>query len=303
MKKLCFLLVLLMLFTPLMYSCDKNSDESASELLNLTSDIDDFYSSKQLVCWQDIAAVYLAKYKISDYKYANALEKTETLVDKTGYVISVSLLNRQGNDISAYNIDDYKSEIKTAVESGYAKLTVKELAMCFFAMKASNSDYDYQAAAKNLEGLQKDDGGFPVSYDYTYSDAESSAYALSVIMLSRRFISDNCYDSVLVYLGNAIKDDNTLSDIENKKSAFTTALTLNSLISANVPLDGEMSTALTTAINTNFKIGNGSSLDGYKRYADDQSINREVTGEVLFCFATTSYGNLWTNLVKLDNAE
>lgn len=303
MKKICFMLSILLLFAPLLVSCDDDATVSDVELLNLTTNFDTYYSTKHLVCWQDIAAVYAAKYTINKYTYSYALEDTETLIDKAGYVISTSLLKRQGNDISAYQTESFITEIKTYVESGYAALTVKELALCFFAMTASDTEYSYEAAAKHLETLQNDDGGFPVSDDYTYSDVESSAYALNIIMLSRRYITDTCYDDLVVYIRDKINDDNTLSDIENKKSAFTTALTLNSFISAKIPMDGEVSTALTTAINTNFKLENNSILSGYKKYADDTDINREVTGEVLFCFSATAYGNLWTNLVQEDNAE
>lgn len=292
-----------MLFSSQLYACKEASDTSEVELLNLTEGFDDYYKTQNLVCWQDIAAVYSSKYTLNSYNYNNALANTETITDKAGYVISVSLLKRQGNDLSVYNIDAFITELKTAIESNYAILTLKELAMCIFAMTASDTDCSYESAAKKLEALQNEDGGFPVSSEYTYSDVESSAYALSVIMLSRIYISDVCYNNVLRYLGNRINEDNTLSDIENKKCAFTTALTLNSLISANVAMNGEIATALTKAINTDFKVENNSFLLGFKKYTEDTDVNREVTGEVFFCFAATSYGNLWINLAQEDNAE
>ncbi|MDD4164884.1 MAG: hypothetical protein PHD66_06715 [Eubacteriales bacterium] len=303
MKKICLFLSLLVLLLPFTHACENKADESGTEMLNLTSGFDEFYKARHLVCWQDVAAVYSAKLKISDYEYTYSLEKTETLTDRAGYVISVSLIARQGNDVSAYDTDNYIDEIKTALDNGYAALTVKEMALCFFALTAAETDFDYEKAAKHLETLQEENGGFPVSADYANPDAESSAYALNVIMLSRRYISDNCYNGVLRYLGNKINDDNTLSDIDNKKSAFTTALTLNSLISASIPLDGEISTSLTTAINSGFKVEENPSLTGYKRYKDDTAIDRTVTGEVMLCFAATSYGNLWINFITQDNSD
>ncbi|HAN21716.1 MAG: hypothetical protein A2Y15_02180 [Clostridiales bacterium GWF2_36_10] len=303
MKMLCLLLAILLITVQFFSACGDDTDESKSELLNLTSDFDEYFSSNKLVCWQDVAAAYLSKLQVGNYNFLTILEKKETLEDRAGYVITVALLGRQCNNVIANSLEDYKIEIKAVIETDYENKTVKEIALCFFAMTALNIDFNYEAAAKYIETLQNDDGGFPVSSEYTSSDVESSAYALNIITLARRYFSDNCYDSAVIYLSEKINNNNTLSDIEGKESAVATALTLNTLISAKLPLDGEVSTALTTAINTNFKSESNSELIGYKRYADEVSINREVTGEVFLCFAATAYGNLWTKLFTENNAD
>lgn len=305
MKKICFLLSIILMVTPLLFACEDDSDENnpKTEMTNLTSGFDEYYTNNQLSCWQDVAAIYSAKLDINKYNYASALEKAETLSDKAGYVISVSLLSKQENDVSTYKVDDFKLEIIKVIESEYKDKTVKELALCFFAMTASKTECNFEEATKYLESLQNKNGGFPISSGYAISDVESSAYALNIITLSRRYISDNCYDSVVVYLGQSINNNNTLSDIDGKQSAASTALALNSLISANIPLNGEVSTALTTAINKNFKSESGSALIGYKKYADDTNVNKEVTAEVHLCFAATTYGNLWVNLFSENNAD
>ncbi len=301
MKRTAFFIAIIFFLIPFFAACEGKNDENG-ELFDPTAKFDEFYTARQIVCWQDAAAVFLSKRTLSDYKYENALEQPETLEEKCGYLITVSLLARQGVDIKKSSPEQYIEEIKTAAESSFDQLTVKELALCFFALTAADAEFDYRAAAEYLESMQNNDGGFPYSTDYNISDAESSAYALQIISLSRRYITDDCHDGVLVYLGNAINEDNTLSDIESKKSAFTTALTLNALISAALPLNGEVSTALTSAINRDFLVTSGDALSGYKRYKTDTYIDREVTGEVMLCLAATAYGNLWTSLRDDKNA-
>jgi hypothetical protein len=296
LKKLCYLLIFILIFTTFLSSCGKSKEESGVAVTDRTAAFNDFYSSHSLVCWQDVAAVYLAKKNIADYKYSEALQKSDSYEDKAGIVISVSLLSKLKIDVSSYKIDVYVSGIKKSLENNYESLTMKQLAFGFFAMTASGTDFNCEAATKYIQSKQNSDGGFPMSKDIKISDAESSAYALNIITLNRKFFSDDCYNKAVTYLGKAINDDNTITDANNKRSSPATALTLNSLISANLPLDGEISTALTTAIDTNFKMITGSVLDGYKKYADDKSINREATGEVMLCFASTAYGNLWNNL-------
>lgn len=302
MRKLSFILAMFLFITPLLFACAGKKDDNSNGVIDLTEGFDEYYKARQLVCWQDIAAVYLARKTLSDYEYANALEVPKTLTEKAGFIISVSLLSRQKNDVSNYIIDDYIAEIKLSVEDGFETLTVKEMALCFFALTAARTEYNYKNAAEHLERSQNIDGGFPFSADYTYSDVESSAYALNIITLSKRYITDNCLDNTLEYLAAAINDDNTLSDMENKKSSVATALTLSSLISANLPLTGEVSTALTAAINSKFKESDGNRLIGYRRYIGDDKLKREVTGEVMLCFATTAYGNLWVSLFEEKNA-
>lgn len=305
MKKLCFFLATTLLFCSLICSCEKDSEDTDAEIVDRTSVFNDYYSEYNINCWQDIAAIYSAKKDLKDYDYKPLLDnfsKAKTIEDKAGMVISVFLLERQENDMNDYKTDAYKNEIKNAVEKDYESLTVKQLAICFFAMTASHTDFNNEAAAKHLEKRQNKDGGFALSKENTYSDVESSAYALNIITLSKRYISNECYDNVILYLGNSISEKNTLLDKNQKESAAATALTLNSLISAKLPLDGEVSTSLTTAIDTNFKVTYGNALRGYKRYSDDAGISREVTGEVFLCFAATAYGNLWINLFKENNA-
>lgn len=296
MKKMYFFLVILLTLTLLLTACDSENDDTENKTQKRITAIDEYYKRNGLVCWQDIAAVYLAEKDIIDYDYKEALTEPESLSDKAGYVISISLLERQGNNISGYKMDKYIPEVKEAIEKNYKKSTVKELALCFYAMVASDTDFDNTATTEYLEELQNDDGGFPASNEYVISDTESSAYALNIIMLSRDNISDNCYDSVLVFLANSITDINVIKDIEGKDSSLATSLTLNSLIAANIPINGEISTALTEAIDTNFRYERNSIFYGYKKYPEDTDIDREATGEVMLCFASTAYGNIWKDL-------
>lgn len=300
LRKISFLLVLIMLLTATLSSCGEDTEETESGVTagdRLTAAAA-FYAENGLVNWQDIAAVYLMKKNIADFQYADALQKTESYEDKCGMVIAISLLMRQKVDVSAYNIDGFVALIKNNIENNYESMTIKQIALSVYALVASNTDYDFKAAAENIQSRQNSDGGFPASKDIKISDTESSAYVLNVIMLNRDLFPDECYNKVVTYLGRVINDDNTITDINGKKSAKATALVLNSLISAKLPLDGEVSTSMTAAIDAYFKLAGG----GYKKYFDDKNIDREANGEVMLCFAATGYGNIWTNIQKENDS-
>ena len=302
MRKFSFLIIFVMLFTAILSSCAKDTSEdtesgfaTAAERLEA---VEKFYAENGLVNWQDIAAVYLMQNNIADFQYAEALEKNESYEDKCGMVIAISLLIKQKVDVSSYNIDGYVTMIKNNVESNYESMTIKQIALSVYALVASDTDYDFEAAAENILSRQNKDGGFPASKDIKISDTESSAYVLNVIMLNRELFPDECYNKVVTYLGTVISVDNTISDINGKKSARATALVLNALISARLPLDGQVSTSMSAAMDLFFRLPNG----GYKKYLDDKNIDRETNGEVMLCLAATGYGNLWTKL-QSENAK
>jgi hypothetical protein len=302
MRKFSFLLVLLIIVTSILSSCKDDKDEVGTVISDRATAVIDFYSENKLVNWQDVAAVYLLKKNITDFNYTDALQKIDSYEDKCGVLIAASLLLKQKADVSSYNIDGYVSLIKNYVENNYDSMTTKQLALSVYALVASNTEFDFKAAADYIQSRQNKDGGFPSSKDMAISDTESSAYVLNIITLNRKLFTEQCFDRVVTYLGNVINNDNTLTDLNGKKSAMATALVLNSLISANLPLDGEVSTSLTTAIDTFFKLTDSDKLAGYKKYVDDKSINREANGEVMLCFAATAYGNIWTNIKNDDNS-
>lgn len=301
MRKLSFTLILFILLTSILTSCG-GDDNKGSESFNTSDKITaviDFYSNNNLVNWQDIAAVYLLQKNISDFNYTDALQKTETYEDKCGIVISISLLLRQKVDVSSYNIDGFVELIKNNIEKNYDSMTIKQLALSVYAMVASNTDYDFEEAAENIQNRQNNDGGFPSSKDIKISDAESSAYALNIITLNKKYFNKECFDRVVTYLDKVMNDDYTVIDLNGRKSATAAALVLNSLISAGLQPDGEMSKGITSAINANFKLSDG----GYKRYIDDKSINRDANGEVMLSFAATGYGNLWSSIQLFDSSN
>jgi len=290
-----------MLLTAILSSCGEDTEETESGTATTgdrLTDAANFYAENGLVTWQDIAAVYLMQKNIADFQYNDVLQKNESYEDKCGMVIAISLLIKQKVDVSSYNIDGYVTMIKNNVESNYESMTIKQIALSVYALVASDTDYDFEAAAENILSRQNKDGGFPASKDIKISDTESSAYVLNVIMLNRELFPDECYNKVVTYLGTVISVDNTISDINGKKSARATALVLNALISARLPLDGQVSTSMSAAMDLFFRLPNG----GYKKYLDDKNIDRETNGEVMLCLAATGYGNLWTKL-QSENAK
>ncbi len=299
MRKVSFALILFIILTSFLTSCgeDKKAESGSVTAGDRISAVSDFYSKNNLANWQDLAAVYLLKKNIADFNYADALLKTESYEDKCGMVISVSLLLRQKIDVSSYNIDGFVELIKNNIEKNYESMTIKQLALSVYAMVASKTDYDFEAAAASIYGRQNTDGGFPSSKDIKISDTESSAYALNIITLNKKYFTKECFEKVVTYLGNVINDDNTITDINGKKSATATSLVLNALISADLTPDGDMATNIAKAIDTNFKLSGG----GYKKYVDDKSIDREANGEVMLCFAATGYGNIWSSIELFDS--
>ena len=108
-----------------------------------------------------------------------------------------------------------------------------------------------------------------------------------VFVMLRSSVTDLNYDNALMYLAVNIGDDNTINDVQGKSSCSATAVTLTALLSSGIPTDGEVSTALLTAID-GFRSG--------RRYSDrkGEAVSRRTDADVLLCASSAMYGNPFT---------
>ncbi len=250
---------------------------------------------------------------ISDYRVISAMVNAgETLVGYTyspetpdgstesdgEYLLSLYFAQKGGIDTSKYEVTEYLSETAERISSPDS-LSAYEIFLCTAVLKLYDEDFDRQAVVESLEKRQDEiTGGFydyiPAGGEKVACGAEASAYAYMTYVMLRSCANDFNVDNALIYLGNSITNDNTVCDMAGKSSCHSTAIVLTALLSSGIPTDGEISTALFTAIN-GFKVGGR-----YSNYKND-SVSKDVDAAVLLCASTAMHGNPYTKIEGDDN--
>lgn len=264
------------------------------------------------VVFEELCAKYTGG-DISDYRVISALVNAgETLVGYTyspetpdgrtesdgEYLLSLYFAKKGGIDTSNYETAKYLSKTAERISSP-DDLSAYEIFLCTAVLKLYGEGFDSKAVVRSLEKRQDEiRGGF---YDYIPKggekidcNADASAYAYMTYVMLRSDANDFNIDNALIYLGNTITDDNTICDAAGKSSCLTTATVLTALLSSGIPTDGEISTALFTAIN-GFAVGGR-----YTEYKNG-SVSKNVDAAVLLCASTAIHGNPYTKIEGDDN--
>ncbi|MEG2117672.1 MAG: hypothetical protein RRY76_00555, partial [Clostridia bacterium] len=119
-------------------------------------------------------------------------------------------------------------------------------------------------------------------------DIITTAYAYMALKKMSEFANIDVLDSTLVFMGDKINDNNTVSDSDSKQSSIATAITLTALLSSGISLRGEISTSLLTACDK-FAIMKGDTLLGYCEY-EKKEVSADAAADVFFCAVSALYG-------------
>ncbi len=226
----------------------------------------------------------------SEYRFDISL-KDDSNVGCGEYLLALHFAKKLGLGVSDKSTDEALSKLESAL-SDCDLLPAYELFLCAAALKAYGRSFDGKAVVASLEKRQSEvSGGF---YDYVPEgsgvqscEVEASAYAYMTYVILRSNVNDLNLDNALMFLGNSIEDDNTLSDISGKSSCSVTALALAAMLASGIPGDGEISTALLTAIN-GFRANNH-----YNNYKNSKTVNY-ADEYVFLCASSALFGNPFT---------
>ena len=281
-KAICFILVTVLLFA----ACsDKDKEKHIST--KIYEGLAASYATSDISDYRVIAALYNAGASLSERVYAP--EAPDGRTERHGeYLISLYYAREGGIDVSGYDAAPSVKE-RIAKPDG---LSVYEIFVCVTALRLYGEEFDGGAVTKSLESRQNGvSGGM---YEYVSSgdeemsaDTVTTAYGFMVFVMLRSSVTDLNYDNALMYLAVNIGDDNTINDVQGKSSCSATAVTLTALLSSGIPTDGEVSTALLTAID-GFRSG--------RRYSDrkGEAVSRRTDADVLLCASSAMYGNPFT---------
>ena len=276
MKKFTALVTALMLLL-----CGCAADEPESVLID-TGLLAAYYKTVTVTDWRVVSALWLSGEDIADYNVA--LTAGNSAYGKACYTLAAAVTELLFTD-GTYSCDVYTEDLIFALKNPSG--SASEIATILLALYAVGSDYDPTAALDYLKTLQLKDGGFGADEYASKSDAEASAAALEAITAYRvEYGDDESRDRLLVYLADSINDDNTIDGRDGEPSASATAAVLTALIYAGIPNDGEISTALRTALN-------GFSVGGTFSEIRNGSFDRNATAEVYFCAATAIRGSIF----------
>ena len=282
-KAICFILVTVLLFA----ACsDKEKHISTKIYEGLAAS----YATSDISDYRVIAALYNAGAPLSERVYAP--EAPDGRTERHGeYLISLYYAREGGIDVSGYDAAPSLEAVKERIAKPDG-LSVYEIFVCVTALRLYGEEFDGGAVTKSLESRQNGvSGGM---YEYVSSgdeemsaDTVTTAYGFMVFVMLRSSVTDLNYDNALMYLAVNIGDDNTINDVQGKSSCSATAVTLTALLSSGIPTDGEVSTALLTAID-GFRSG--------RRYSDrkGEAVSRRTDADVLLCASSAMYGNPFT---------
>lgn len=296
-KTICVILILTVLFS--LFSCTPEETEKTDIRLDMYKELFDYYNGRQLQSYLEAASLCTASFDFANCVWDGLLASPEDNAKEISeYLISYYFLDKAGCDVSGYTRDVWIEKLQTYV-SQINSISTSDLAKASIALDLMNADYDRALVCNSfLERQHSVEGAF---FDYPQTGTESaptsisaSAEVLTAYMSLRNYVStteyeDCIHDNTLVCLGNAIGNDNTVADDTLKPTSFMTARVLSALIAAEIPLDGEISTALLKAMR-NFSKKSGDALAGYCRYLNSE-IDDTVLPDVLFCVVCTLYGN------------
>ncbi|MGM9657855.1 MAG: hypothetical protein ACI3W9_02565 [Eubacteriales bacterium] len=276
MKKFTALVTALMLLL-----CGCAGDEPESVLID-TGLLAAYYKTVTVTDWRVVSALWLSGEDIADYNVA--LTAGNSAYGKACYTLAAAVTELLFTD-STYSCDVYTEDLIFALKNPSG--SASEIATILLALYAVGSDYDPTAALDCLKTLQLKDGGFGADEYASRSDAKASATVLEAITAYRvKYGDDESRDRLLVYLADSINDDNTIDGSDGVPSASATAAVLTALIYAGIPNDGEISTALRTALN-------GFSVGGTFAEIRNGSFDRNATAEVYFCAAAAMRGSIF----------
>ncbi|GEM_PF-6684632 len=268
---ICFLLVALLLA-----SCTQKA-------VPTTVSAADYYADNGISSWLDAASVWMT----------NSADNSSFIYNNKSGTTPESVL------FNVFSNRDVESEqtdlLKSALEQSPEKLTTEEMALYAYALKAAKVDYDAAAAVAELESRQQSDGGFGLGHDYAVSEPTPSSYALDLVMLWRDKVSDNCYDSVLIYFYNNMTDNNAWEDEDGKESCSLTCRVLMGFIHAGIRYDGDDAKAILNSVNTLFGVkASDNTIKAYKEYADDTVTSKQASSYALLANTVASMGDLWS---------
>lgn len=243
-----------------------------------------YYSDERITDWRVIAGLYLENQDISGYTVA--LYSDGSVYSDATCAISAAILNRLFG-LTQYDPTLYTDSLEQAVRVPYDVAT-EDLCMALLALYACDITPEViTPAMTHLMDTQLSDGGWGENVDSQFSDPVVSTTVLDAITVYRDHYPDNdSYDSLLIYLGDRICNDNTVADNGGSSSSIATGRVLTSLIHAGIPTNGEISTALCTALS-DFSVGGTYAEHKEKEHSND------ATAEVFYTFATARRASIF----------
>lgn len=280
MKRIFIVLLVLSL---LLCSCGEK-EVSFGEATD-TAALKQYYAGETITDWRVISALYLEGADISAHKVF--LYESDSVYETAASAISCAVLT-QLFEAEGYDADKYISPLLQAVEKPY-KVPTLNLCMALMAFYVCDTEVpNLKDILTYIADIQLSTGGWGVDEDDRVSDPYISAMVLNVITAYREEYNDNdSRDGLLTYLGTCIENDNTIEDTQGESSALATMGVLNALVFAGIPANGEISTALCTAVG-DFSAG-GTYAD-YREGAHDDS----ATAEVFLAFATARRASIFS---------
>lgn len=262
---------------------------SGTEEVNVAALTEDCITLRGITDWQTAAAAYLMSIDISEL----VINKPETGDGISDVAESVLF------DLFVYDTASSSdiASLKQYIESKPESLTTVEMALCTYALEVSGTEYDCTKAASELVSRQQNDGGFGRAHDYAASEATPSAYALDLVLFWREYVSDTCYDGILVYFYKNMTDENVWEDESGDTSCVVTSIVLNGFIHAGIRFDGDDAQAIAKSIRVLYGIEDKhGSILGFREYTSADTAASDACGYALLALATSQTGSLWDKI-------
>ncbi len=282
----CFMKrIFIIILACLLLLCSCNQEPESFTDITDTSLLKTYYAGEPVSDWRVISALYLETEDIANYSIT--LLADDSLYSCASNAISCAVLTTL-YDAKGYDASVYIPTLQSAVHAPYEVHTF-DLCLALMALYACDVEPEMiTPAMTHLADIQLTDGGWGKDSEDLKCDPYVSAMVLNVITAYRSdYADDNSRDALLTYLGNCIGNDNTVSDSDGESSSLATMAVLNSLIFAGIPANGEISTALCTAVS-NFSAG------GTYGEHKDGNHSETATAEVFLAFASARRANIFT---------
>ena len=278
------------------FSCTHESEPKKTDIRKTAfSQLCAFYEGKHLESFLEAASLYAAGKDLVAYDCEGLLDESKSDAE---YVLAYCFLKKSGHPL-AEGIDIAgRCEKLASAAASPAELSTRELFLTLAAIKLSGCGADFSAIADDLISRQDEISGgsyeYPQSGGVSHISPENTAFSLMAYMTVRddirtAVLEDRLHDSALLYLGECIREDNTVLNADGVSSSVATARVLEALIICGVPQNGEISTSLTEAISRFFAVSNGV-LYGCRATMNAEA-EKSTASELLFCMASTLYGN------------
>lgn len=277
--------IFIILLACVLLLCSCSEKEAKFTDITDTSALKTYYAEEKISDWRIIAALYLEGEDISQYDIL--LYSDGSVSGDASCAISAAILTELYG-LDGYDATDFTASLTEAVKTPYDVPTL-DLCMALMALYVCDIRPEMiTPAMSHLADVQLTDGGWGKDGEDMYCDPVVSAMVLNVITAYRAdYADDNSRDGLLTYLGNCIGNDNTVNDDDGVSSSIATMSVLNSLIFAGIPANGEISTALCTAVS-DFSAGGTYCEHKNKIHSED------ATAEVFLAFATARRTSIFT---------